>query len=261
MDVGGQSSGAIPTANAQVYLAAGPKGRMMKAHLEKILYVEAAHRNPKGGEAQQRLHGHSYKVEVLAAAEPDTDVGWIVDFAELKTLFADLYAQLDHADLNTLPGMEEDATLPALRRWIESRITNAPAWFDGVRVSIIGDLCYKPVLLPAEPVSSMPERIFFTFEAAQSLPQLPGKHPCRKIHGHSYRIEAASNDLPQLRVSLGELYAALDHRFLNEVPGLEQATCERLCLWMWEFLEARGNKMYVIVVQETPTSRCVYWGE
>ena len=233
----------------------------MISHLVKILYVEAAHRNTNGSEAVRRLHGHSYKIEVLASGTPDPQVGWIVDFAELKHLFAPLYAQLDHALLNEVPGLERDTTLPALRQWIMERLSPRPAWLDGVRVSITGDLCLKLVRLEEDEFEHLPERIRFTFEAAQSLPQLPGAHPCKKIHGHSYRMETGAKDLAGLTALLPELYATLDHTFLNEIPGLECATTERICHWAWQWLEARGAVPTVVVVQETPTARCLYYGE
>ena len=233
----------------------------MKAHLVKMMYVEAAHRNPNGSEAEKRLHGHSYKVEILASGTPDEVVGWIVDFAELKKLFEPLYAQLDHACLNEVAGLEHDTTLPGLQRWILDRLVPRPAWLDGVRVSITGDRCLKPVRLPEDDFEHLPERVRFTFEAAQSLPQLPGQHPCKKIHGHSYRLEIGAKDLDALVGVLPELYETLDHRYLNEIPGLESATTERICRWVWAWLEARGVVPTITVVQETPTARCLYYGE
>ena len=233
----------------------------MIAHLVKTMYVEAAHYNPHGGETARRLHGHSYKVEVLASGTPDPAIGWIVDFAELKHLFAPLYDQLDHACLNEIPGLEHDTTVPALQRWILDRLTPRPAWLDGVRVSITGDRCLKPVRLVEDEFEHLPERIRFTFEAAQSLPHLPGQHPCRQIHGHSYRLEIGARDLDALAARLPELYATLDHRYLNEIPGLESATTERICRWTWEWLEARDITPTITVVQETPSARCLYYGE
>ena len=232
----------------------------MRANLSKVLYVEAAHRNPAGGDAQRRLHGHSYKVEVLATGEVDPAVGWIVDYGELKSLFQGVYGRLDHAYLNEVPGLEEDTTLPALERWIVAQLGTQAAWFDGVRVSIVGDLCFRPVRLAASVAEGLGARIFMTFEAAQSLPQLPEGHPCQKLHGHSYRLEVAAEDLDALEMHLGALYELLDHRFLNEVPGLEQATCERSCAWIWEWLVGRRCAPTGMVIQETGSARCVYFG-
>lgn len=233
----------------------------MKAYLVKELFVEAAHRNPQGGEAQRRLHGHSYRIALLAAGAPDAAIGWIVDFADLKRIINPIADQLDHALLNELPGLENDTRLPALREWIEARITPRPAWFEGVRVTIHGDLAFRPKRLPANTVEQLPERIRFTFEAAQALPQLPEGHPCRRIHGHSYRIEAAADDLAGLEPVLAALYDRLDHRYLNEMPGLESATVERMCEYIWAWIHERGVRPTAVVVQETPSSRCLYFGE
>ena len=87
----------------------------MKAYLEKIIYVEAAHRNPAGGPAQQRLHGHSYRIELLSEGEVDPGLGWIVDYRDLKRLFNPIEDRLDHAYLNEIPGLEEDVSLRAKR--------------------------------------------------------------------------------------------------------------------------------------------------
>jgi len=232
----------------------------MHAHLAKIFFVEAAHRNLGGGEAQQRLHGHSYRVEVLAEGEPDPEVGWVVDFAALKHHFGPVADQLDHACLNDLPGLE-DTTLPGLKRWIEQRLAPWPPWLRGVRVGIVGDLCFRPVCLEADPFLELPARIHFTFEAAQSLPRLPGNHPCKAVHGHSYRMAVGAADLAALEPQLAALYAALDHRYLNDVPGLDHATCERICEWVWAWLAGRGVTPTVVVVQETGNARSVYFGD
>lgn len=223
--------------------------------------MEAAHRNPRGNARQQRLHGHSYKVEILARGDVDPGIGWIVDYAALKDLFRDLYDQLDHATLNDVPGLEDDTTVPALERWIDARIDPKPDWYAGVRVTIDGDLAFAPVRLPANSLEGLPARIQFSFEAAQSLPQLPEAHPCHCIHGHSYRFEIGTEDLDGLTSHLRALYDELDHTYLNEIPGLECATCERICRWVWERLEAAGEKPTVVVVQETYTARCIYLGK
>ena len=131
----------------------------MVSHLVKILYVEAAHRNPNGCEGAKRLHGHSYKIEILASGTPDSEIGWVVDFAELKRLFAPLYAQLDHAMLNEIPRLEQDTTLPAIQRWIMDKLAPRPAWLDGVRVSITGDRVLKLVRLEEDEFEHLPERI------------------------------------------------------------------------------------------------------
>lgn len=231
----------------------------MKAHLTKIQFIEAAHRNPAGGPAQQRLHGHSYRIELLAEGEVDPAVGWLVDYADIKRLFQPLNAILDHGYLNNIPDLAEDTTLKGLERWIAAHMMPKPPWFAGVRASILGDLAFRPTWCEADKAAGLPARIRFTFEAAQSLPQLPEGHPCRRMHGHSYRLEVAAPDLKRLEPHLAVLYDTLDHRYLNDIEGLDHATCERISRWVWEWLERRGERPSVVVIQETPGARCVFF--
>ena len=233
----------------------------MKAHLAKAMFFEAAHRNPNGDAKQQRLHGHSYRVDLLAAGELDPAFEWVVDYGEIKALFAPLDQELDHADLNAIPGLEYDATLEGLRAWIEGSVGQAPEWFGGVRVSILGDLAFRPLSLPPDPAQTLPRRLRFSFEAAQSLPQLAAGHPCRNLHGHSYTVEVAAADLEALDRDLAALYDALDHRYLNDIEGLASPTCERICQWIWNWLAEHGDAPQAVVVQETPSARCLYFGE
>src|SRR5690606_25094838 len=110
---------------------------------------EAAHFHAHGNAKQARLHGHSYRVELIGGGAPDPDSGWVIDFADMKSRFKAIYEQLDHHCLNDIPGLAEDTRLPALQRWIEAQLAPLPPWLHGVRVSITGDLEFRPVLLPA----------------------------------------------------------------------------------------------------------------
>jgi 6-pyruvoyltetrahydropterin/6-carboxytetrahydropterin synthase len=80
------------------------------------------------------------------------------------------------------------------------------------------------------------------FEAAHFMPGAAEGHGYRRVHGHSFRLEAAVRghaeprrdwvvDLAALGAALQELADILDHGLLNEVPGLEVPTLERLCAW------------------------------
>lgn len=233
----------------------------MKVELVRTFYLEAAHRNPRGDERQRRVHGHSYRVEVLVEGEVESPFGWLVDYADIKGAFEPIRAQLDHAYLNEVDGLE-DATLPRLRAWILQRLQpHLAAWLKKVRVTIVGDCAFRPVELPPDPLRNLPGRWRFTFEAAQALPQLPQSHQCHRLHGHSYRIEAGARDLARLRPGLEGLYNVLDHQCLNDVDGLEGATCEHLCRWLWQRLAGEGHELTVVAVQETESARCIYYGE
>ncbi|MCW7538473.1 6-carboxytetrahydropterin synthase [Aquabacterium sp. A7-Y] len=80
----------------------------------------------------------------------------------------------------------------------------------------------------------------FYFEAAHTLERRIETESSRRIHGHTYLAEVAVRgtaepdsgmvmDLGHLRAAIARVRDALDHRFLDEVPGLGRATLEGLC--------------------------------
>ncbi|HXW87637.1 MAG TPA: 6-carboxytetrahydropterin synthase QueD [Streptosporangiaceae bacterium] len=84
---------------------------------------DAAHQLPRvpAGHKCGRLHGHSYRVEVHVAGPVDPDTGWVADFGDIASAFAPLRAQLDHAYLNDVPGLE-NPTSEVLAQWIWTRL-------------------------------------------------------------------------------------------------------------------------------------------
>lgn len=82
-----------------------------------------------------------------------------------------------------------------------------------------------------------------TFEAAHQLKFLPSTHKCSRLHGHSYEavveIEGPT-DTNGMLVDYGEIAAVidqLDHRYLNEIDGLEKPTTEAVAEWIAQRLQ------------------------
>jgi 6-pyruvoyltetrahydropterin/6-carboxytetrahydropterin synthase len=111
----------------------------------------------------------------------------------------------------------------------------------------------------------------FTFEAAHSLPTFPEGHKCRRLHGHSYRVEITVagevNPAKGYLVDYGDIRDAcepirkqLDHYHLNEIEGLENPTSENIARWIWDRLRPRLPLLNRVVIHETCTSRCEYRG-
>jgi 6-pyruvoyltetrahydropterin/6-carboxytetrahydropterin synthase len=82
-----------------------------------------------------------------------------------------------------------------------------------------------------------------TFDAAHHFPNEPEGSPYRRMHGHSFQVEATVRgealdpvhgwvaDLGALDAALKTAAARLDHGLLNDHAGLEAPSLERLCLW------------------------------
>jgi 6-pyruvoyltetrahydropterin/6-carboxytetrahydropterin synthase len=89
----------------------------------KEFTFEAAHRLPNvpDGHKCKRLHGHSFRVRIYVQGEPDLELGWIVDFAEIADAFEPLRLRLDHYHLNEIEGLE-NPTSETLARWIWIRL-------------------------------------------------------------------------------------------------------------------------------------------
>ena len=111
----------------------------------------------------------------------------------------------------------------------------------------------------------------FQFEAAHLLPRLPKSHKCRRLHGHSFKVEIAVTgecdpelgwvmDYADISDVFKPIWEKLDHRYLNEVPGLENPTSENVAIWIWKKLKPRLPMLTEVVVAETCTARCVYRG-
>ena len=112
----------------------------------------------------------------------------------------------------------------------------------------------------------------FQFEAAQTLPKVPAGHKCGRMHGHSFKVEISVEgevnpatgwvyDHAEISRALRPLLAALDHSYLNEIPGLENPTIENMAAWFWQKLAPLYPGLCEIVIHETPTARCVYRGD
>ncbi len=111
----------------------------------------------------------------------------------------------------------------------------------------------------------------FGFEAAHWLPTFPEGHKCRRMHGHSFRVQVFVEgevseergylmDFAEIKAATREVEEQLDHRVLNEVGGLENPTAENLARWIWERLAGRLPLLAEVVVHETCTSACHYRG-
>ena len=112
----------------------------------------------------------------------------------------------------------------------------------------------------------------FSFDAAHSLPNSDG--PCRRLHGHTYRVTVMARgetqpldgraeegmvlDFARIKaVFKRRIEACCDHQYLNETVPVARTTAELLAAWMLGELRAELPQVIAVRVSETPSS----WAE
>ena len=110
----------------------------------------------------------------------------------------------------------------------------------------------------------------FTFEAAHRLPLRPGRAQVRAAarpllprrdprDGPGGGDAGWVMDFADIKAAFAPLHDQLDHRYLNEVDGLDNPTSENLARWIWDRLVGRAP-LSAVTVRETCTSGCTYRG-
>jgi 6-pyruvoyltetrahydropterin/6-carboxytetrahydropterin synthase len=208
-----------------------------QAHVWRRYVFQSAHRLPRvaPGHKCGRMHGHGFEVIVHARqALGGGDLS--IDYDHLDALWAPLQAQLDHACLNDLPGLE-NPTSEMLSSWLWARLkpqlpqlswitvyetASCGASYDGARYRIWKE---------------------FTLDSAVRLRHAPEGSALRRIHGHTYtlrlHLSAPLDALMGWTVDFGDvkdlftpLFKALDHQPLHEIAGLDDADTGSLARWI-----------------------------
>lgn len=112
----------------------------------------------------------------------------------------------------------------------------------------------------------------FGFEAAHRLPNVPADHKCARLHGHSFRVRVAIEgdvgevsgwvtDFADVSAVVAPLIGQLDHRYLNDIDGLDNPTSEVVARWLWTRIAPDLAGLIAIEVRETCTSGVIYRGD
>ena len=97
--------------------AAPPAKGAPMIELTQEFGFDAAHFLGAGAAENQRLHGHSFYVEVTLRGEPDAATGFLRDLGEVKAVLERVREGLDHRLLNEVEGLGVP-TLENLARYI-----------------------------------------------------------------------------------------------------------------------------------------------
>ncbi len=69
----------------------------------------------------RRLHGHSFRAEIVVAGPLDGKLGWVMDYAAISAAFQPIFEHLDHCYLNEVQGLE-NPTSEIVAVWIWKKL-------------------------------------------------------------------------------------------------------------------------------------------
>lgn len=207
------------------------------AHVWRRYRFEAAHQLPNvpPGHKCGRMHGHGF--EIILHANQDLggrELG--VDYDHLDSLWAPIHAQLHHACLNDIPGLE-NPTSELISSWVWAQLKpqlselswvtcyetgSSGAHFDGANYRIWKEL---------------------TFDSAVRLRHAPEGDSRRRIHGHTFtlrlhlsapldRVMGWTIDFGDVKQLFDPIFKRLDHHPLHELEGVSDADSATLARWI-----------------------------
>lgn len=98
----------------------------MRVRLSKTFHFEAAHDLPTfpDGHKCRRLHGHSFRFNVVVEGEVDPAQGYLIDYGDIKAAAEPIVRQLDHYYLNEIEGLS-NPTSEVLAEWLFHKLKPA----------------------------------------------------------------------------------------------------------------------------------------
>ena len=93
----------------------------------KEFTIEAAHHLPNVplGHKCGRLHGHSFRIEMHVRGPIDPAMGWVIDFADIKSAFKKIEDAIDHRRV-TMPDRRRRPVFPGHQGANESHVVGLP---------------------------------------------------------------------------------------------------------------------------------------
>lgn len=194
------------------------------AHVWRRYVFQSAHQLPNvpSGHKCGRMHGHGFEVILHA----DQDLGTrdlSIDYDHLDALWAPLYAELDHACLNDITGLE-NPTSENISAWIWTRLKPLLPELSWVTVYETGSC--------GAHFDGHHYRIWkeFTLDSAVQLKHAPAGDHRRRIHGHTFtlrlhlhapldQVKGWTVDFGDVKTIFDPIFKQLDHQPLHQLMG------------------------------------------
>ncbi len=92
------------------------------------------------------------------------------------------------------------------------------------------------------------------------------------MHGHTFGVQLTLRgpihpvagwviDFADIDAAWAPIKQQLDHRVLNDVPGLDNPTSEHIAIWIWRNLRASLPQLVTIRISETGGYSVAYHGD
>lgn len=112
----------------------------------------------------------------------------------------------------------------------------------------------------------------FSFDSAHYLNHMEPGHKCANMHGHTYRLRIELEgeldpvigwvvDFADVKRVVGGVIGELDHKVLNDIPGLEQPTAEVIAVYLWRRIKPDLPQLSCVTLWENPNNGVEYRGE
>lgn len=209
----------------------------------------------------RRWHGHSFRARVRAAP-PAPWAGGPTGAAD--ALLDALCQQVDRLNYSALNSRMEDPTDEAIAHYLRQRLE-----VPGIAAIGIQSTSAQATWIDENATAVLSHR--FRFEAAHQLPRVAPGHPCGRMHGHGFEVILHARRAPlgadtgsgydQLASAWAPCQSELHHACLNDLPGLENPTSERIAHWLWQRLQPSLPSLCWISVHETRTAGCHFDGQ
>jgi 6-pyruvoyltetrahydropterin/6-carboxytetrahydropterin synthase len=199
-----------------------------RAHVWRRYIVHSAHQLPNvpPGHKCGRMHGHGFEI-LLHANRNLGDSHLAVDYDQLDAVWAPIHAQLHHACLNDIPGLE-NPTSENISAWVWTQLKPVLPELSWVTV-------YETASCGAH-FDGTHYRIWkeFTLDSAVRLKRAPDDDLRRRIHGHTFtlrlHLHAPLDQVMGWTVDFGDvkevfspIFDQLDHQPLYELMGDEDS--------------------------------------
>jgi 6-pyruvoyltetrahydropterin/6-carboxytetrahydropterin synthase len=210
------------------------------------------------GHRVRSLHGHSFRLQVLAALPSGTAAFAGGDAIWLHEQLAPVVRRLNYVCLNDVMAEPSDDHLACwLTQQLQPRV-------PGLASVVVQSTPEQGVTRGSDGLAQFWRS--YQFEAAHRLPHVPAGHKCGRMHGHGFKVvlhahQAAGLDGDALDALWAPLAQQLNYQCLNEIDGLSNPTSEMLASWVWSRLKPRLPQLSWVSVFETASCGAHFDGD